>query len=254
MNIFLKLTFILLLAFFKGSDQNVQLVKPIQNGFAVVELFTSQGCSSCPPADMLLGEILKRSQENNLPVYSLSFHVDYWNKLGWIDPFSKKEFSKRQYKYAQIFRENSVYTPQIVFNGKTACVGSYRSQVFANINKELKNKTEDILNVKYKKLNNKDSVLIEYELNSFPENDVLNIAIVQKSSVKSIKAGENKNRILHNYNIVRSFTTIDIAGKKAGDLKLVIPARLNINELEIIAYSQNKLHMTINCATKANIF
>src|ERR1700744_6104626 len=91
-------------------------------GFAVIELFTSEGCSSCPPADALVARVQKES--NDKPVYILAFHVDYWNRLGWKDVFSSAEYSERQNQYARWLKLSSVYTPQIVVNGRTEFVGS----------------------------------------------------------------------------------------------------------------------------------
>ena len=91
---------------------------------AVVELFTSQGCSSCPPADAVLSRVDELAREKKLSVYVLSFHVDYWNRLGWTDPYSDDEFTRRQNQYAGLFRSNRVYTPQMIVNGQTEFVGS----------------------------------------------------------------------------------------------------------------------------------
>ena len=92
----------------------------------VVELFTSQGCSSCPPADAYLNE-LTRSEDNLL---TLAFHVTYWNDLGWEDPFSLDESTQRQRRYAARLGEGP-YTPQIVVDGTNGMVGSNRHQVAA---------------------------------------------------------------------------------------------------------------------------
>ncbi|MDF2431558.1 MAG: hypothetical protein JWP44_1189, partial [Mucilaginibacter sp.] len=96
-----------------------------KKGFAVIELFTSEGCSSCPPADELVAKIEKESKDK--PVYILAYHVDYWNRLGWRDVFSSANFSKRQHEYADYLHLQSVYTPQIVVNGKSEFVGSEES-------------------------------------------------------------------------------------------------------------------------------
>jgi len=94
----------------------------------LVELFTSQGCSSCPPADALLGELARRPD-----VLPLAFHVDYWDRLGWKDPYSSAEATRRQRVYAGLFERGTVYTPQMVIDGKTDVVGSYRGEVLAAI-------------------------------------------------------------------------------------------------------------------------
>ena len=96
-------------AAFAGPAALADDTRPI----GVVELFTSQGCSSCPPADAVLGEL---AQQGNL--VALSYHVDYWNYLGWEDTLSSKESTDRQYAYARTLGRKSVYTPQVVINGR----------------------------------------------------------------------------------------------------------------------------------------
>jgi hypothetical protein len=96
----------------------------------VVELFTSQGCSSCPPADALLGELAQ------LPgVVALAMHIDYWDYIGWKDPYANPELTKRQQGYAKRLAQRYVYTPQMVIDGRVHVVGSQRRKVFAAIEK-----------------------------------------------------------------------------------------------------------------------
>src|SRR4051812_17852201 len=94
----------------------------------VVELFTSQGCSSCPPADALLGELTRRAD-----VLPLAFHVDYWNRLGWKDPYSSAESTARQRTYARQLGLRTIYTPQMVVDGGIDVVGSERADVLKAI-------------------------------------------------------------------------------------------------------------------------
>ncbi len=91
----------------------------------VVELFTSQSCSSCPPADKVLGEIIRRGD-----VLGLAFHVDYWNYLDWKDTFSSAESTKRQYDYAKSMHSSQVYTPQLIVNGKEVVAAGSPDAVF----------------------------------------------------------------------------------------------------------------------------
>jgi hypothetical protein len=96
----------------------------------VVELFTSQGCSSCPPADRLLGELARRAD-----VVALGFHISYWDRLGWRDPLSSRASTERQRNYDRRFTGGTVYTPQIVVDGTSEMVGSDREAVLAAVEK-----------------------------------------------------------------------------------------------------------------------
>lgn len=99
----------------------------------VVELFTSEGCSSCPPADKLLTDLSKAGAVEGVDVIPLAQHVDYWNRLGWTDPFSSARFSQRQQEYAQGFRSDQIYTPQMIVDGTAQFVGSDRDRAIASI-------------------------------------------------------------------------------------------------------------------------
>ncbi|HLX67565.1 MAG TPA: DUF1223 domain-containing protein, partial [Puia sp.] len=119
----LTIAFLAARAFFRPAPSSV-LTGPAK-GFAVVELFTSEGCSSCPPADQLVARIQQEDQDQ--PVYILVFHVDYWDRLGWKDAFSDKRYTQRQNLYASWLNLQSIYTPQIVVNGRKEFVGSQES-------------------------------------------------------------------------------------------------------------------------------
>src|SRR5678816_1982458 len=105
------------------------------DGPVVLELFTSQGCSSCPPADRLLSSFIKEGEVAGRQVVALSFHVDYWNDLGWADPFSLPAWTERQRQYAEALGDNRVYTPELVVAGQTGFVGSNGGQIRQAIGK-----------------------------------------------------------------------------------------------------------------------
>ncbi|MEO1083852.1 MAG: DUF1223 domain-containing protein [Acidobacteriota bacterium] len=117
---------LLIAGFFLGqpsaADPDLGITVDAPRGPVVVELFTSQGCSSCPPADRLFS----RLEGDVIP---LAFHVDYWNHLGWRDPFSDPRWSERQRRYGGTFERGYVYTPQLVVNGRAEAIGSDRRKV-----------------------------------------------------------------------------------------------------------------------------
>src|SRR4030095_5716729 len=99
----------------------------------VVELFTSEGCSSCPPADALLARMDETQPVEGAEVVALAQHVDYWNHLGWSDPFSSREASERQGAYSQAFGHDGVYTPQMVVDGRAEFPGGKSGTAFKEI-------------------------------------------------------------------------------------------------------------------------
>src|SRR5271167_2140177 len=99
----------------------------------VIELFTSEGCSSCPPADALLVDLSRKSSPNGTQLILLGEHVDYWNYIGWTDRFSSPAFSDRQNNYAKQLHLATVYTPQMVIDGHLQLVGNGAAEVYRNI-------------------------------------------------------------------------------------------------------------------------
>ena len=112
-----------LLLLSRSGETEPQRAGDAAGGPVLLELFTSQGCSSCPPADRLLTR-LAGDRKLAGQVIPLSFHVDYWDYIGWQDPFASPRWSERQRQYGRAFHSNRVYTPQLVINGRTECVGS----------------------------------------------------------------------------------------------------------------------------------
>ena len=210
------------------ADKKEAKVKNEMEGFAVIELFTSEGCSSCPPADKLLETIDKEYAGKNVLV--LSYHVDYWNKLGWKDEFSNAENTARQNYYANHFRLNSIYTPQAVVNGTTEFVGSDRNKMTNTIEQSKKiNKT---ITLSASVDNNK--VMVDYKVNDQSGGESMLIALVQKQATTEVKRGENGGRKLHHINIVREFQLV----KNKSNIEFELPGEKN--NFFIVALLQNE--------------
>lgn len=224
------------LAPLRGTQESV--VEPIMfensgKGFAVVELFTSQGCSSCPPADRHLQEIVSQGDSN---VYVLSFHVDYWNYLGWKDPYSSADYSQRQRTYAQKLRSRQVYTPQMIINGRDAFVGSDRSQASMALKEVLATPTEQKLQVRWYP----GQQLLHYEVDGLDRSAHLRIALVSKITENSVPRGENRGRTLKHVQVVRQYKSLELSKSGFGDVDFAIPEGLDPEQLEIIVYLQDQ--------------
>jgi hypothetical protein len=142
-----------ILAFNKFSSEKERPVLSTRSstGFAVVELFTSEGCSSCPAADDAVAVVARDYPQN---VFVLGFHVDYWNRLGWKDGYSSAAYTDRQGEYATAFSLNGIYTPQVVVNGKTEFVGSDKNKLDRAIKNELNENTTVTIELSASALNN----------------------------------------------------------------------------------------------------
>jgi hypothetical protein len=161
----------------------------------LVELFTSQGCSSCPPADDFASELVK--DPNNLV---LSFNVDYWDYLGWRDTLAKPEYTQRQYDYAKSRGDGSVYTPQMVVNGATHAVGSNRSDVGQQISaaQHKPYATNISLKVTAKSIN------VEIAAANFDGEATLWLMAVDPLVTQKIERGENSGKDVTYVNVVRN--------------------------------------------------
>ena len=228
-----------------SNKKNINADKIAGNGFAVVELFTSEGCSSCPPADAAVAKVLK---EYNSNVYVLGYHVDYWDNLGWKDAFSSAAFTQRQKRYAQVLNLSSIYTPQVVVNGEEEFVGSDENKLHSSINNDLKQTETNDLSISVK-ANDKNQVDVSYQTNA---TNNLNIALVQLMAVSKIQRGENSGATLHHVNIVRSLQTISLKNN-TGNASFKLPAGLSAKDFDVIAFIQDEKTMKITAAAKADV-
>lgn len=178
---------------------------PVPRGFAVVELFTSEGCSSCPPADEALIELLDKSQRDGRAVIALGFHVDYWNRLGWKDPFSDARWSERQRIYSTRTSDN-VYTPQVVVNGKRSFVGSDRSDLESNVHDALRSGAMNIVEARVEQV--ATSVIAHYTIGGDLSGKELVAVLTEAGLGTHVRAGENNGRRLNHAPVVRALKAL----------------------------------------------
>jgi len=166
-----------------------------------IELFTSQGCSSCPPADLQLGKLTRRSD-----IVALSYHVDYWDYIGWKDRFATRETTERQRAYARALKQRYVYTPEMVVDGIghdpgvtldpiTSLLGEAQRRSPRRATPELVRSADGVLTVR----------LADFKLEA-PADVVL--AVYDRRHSTAVGNGENGGRTLENFNVVRHFETL----------------------------------------------
>ncbi len=206
----------------------VERTAAFSSPIVVAELFTSEGCSSCPPADALLAELAEREG-----VIALAFHVDYWNYLGWSDPYSQAAFSERQRAYASVL-DGRVYTPELVINGTVGLVGSQRQRVESLIATAMA--TPAPVEIRLSARLEGDVVIANCTLTDAPEDAVLHLALVERSTHQNPSRGENRGRTLNHTNVVRVFESLPAI---SGYHTLALPEGLNTSNAGIVAYVQS---------------
>ena len=206
-------------------------------GFALVELYTSEGCSSCPAADALAAELAADAARNRKPIYVLAFHVDYWDYIGWKDRFGDAAFTRRQQSYAEAQGNSMVYTPQMIVAGAIDVVGSDRAEV----DKALKKAYTRNAMYRVQVLREDDGKVVAH----FPEAPIgvpatIWLVTYQKSAESHVKAGENAGRSLKTYNVVRSLQKVGIWTGAATEIELKLDAAARANNPDACAIIANQ--------------
>src|SRR4051812_22368207 len=175
----------------------------------LVELFTSEGCSSCPPADKLLVELKQNQPVSNAQVIALGQHVDYWNSIGWVDRFSAPQFSARQQQYADRLNDGP-YTPQVVVDGTTSVVGNDA----AGVSRAIAHAAGDPkpVQVELAQADGKITVKLRGAAMSSPE---VFFAIVEDDLESQVKAGENNGITLHHVAVARELRSLGNASSES---------------------------------------
>ena len=227
MKLFIGLFLVLsgVVAFQNLSHQRAAVETPANNTTAmavdhstvpvVVELFTSEGCSSCPPADEILSKLDKTQPIQGVEVIALGVHVDYWNKLGWMDPYSKAEFSRRQSRYSDAFNQDSVYTPQMIVDGRDEFAGGNMERARAAIARAAQSSKAKIQIAFSQNSNapNSRAVKLSVHVRDLPRlttgdtAEVL-LAITENNLRSEVSRGENAGRYLRHSAVVRELTAV----------------------------------------------
>lgn len=177
--------------------------RPTGEGPWAVELFTSQGCSSCPPADALLGRLSMRAD-----IVALAHHVDYWDYIGWRDPFASRETTERQRAYARVLKQRYVYTPEMVVDGIGHDTGRDRTPIEALLAKAQARSPRRATPTLSRSIGGP----LIIALAAFPlEGRIADVtlAIYDRRHTTPVKSGENQGRMIENFNVVRQLERVD---------------------------------------------
>jgi hypothetical protein len=213
----------------------------------VVELFTSEGCSSCPPADNLLSRLEQFQPYAGVEVIALGEHVDYWNQLGWQDRFSSPMFSERQQAYGRAFRLESVYTPEVVVNGQAEFLGTDQMRIQREIEKAAQGPKARI------DVSMLSSDTLRLKVDSLPpgtqESDIL-LVVTEAGLESNVQRGENGGRQLRHAGVVRSLVRVGhLDARKAGaysaDAKLRLSPEWRRENLKLVLFVQDRVSRKI---------
>ena len=218
----------------------------------VLELFTSEGCSSCPPADRFLQTLDEKQPFAGAELIVLSEHVDYWNRLGWTDPYSSKAFSMRQRQYAEQLGLDGVYTPQLVVDGRYEGVGSNAAQTQAAVEKTTQIPKFPLTLSGIVQEKNQ----VKFHAASPDLNDggpvTLYVALAENQVRSDVRSGENAGRSLTHVAVVRSLTPvtkINSGSSLSQDFSLALPS--GSGPFKLVAFLQsNKSHRILAATQK----
>lgn len=196
------------------------------SGPVVVELFTSQGCSSCPPADALLEQLAGRRD-----VIALGLHVDYWDYIGWADVFAKPEYTKRQRKYASAAGKSMIYTPQMVIGGVDHVIGNKPADVETSIKKHTN--AASPVNIK---VSRRDETYVVQATSDQKKDMVIHLVRFSPMKTVSIHRGENAGRKISYANIVSDWRELK---KWNGASAATVKVKASSEPFAIIIQSKN---------------
>jgi hypothetical protein len=198
-----------LLALALGVPLAIAADRPVP---VIVELFTSEGCSSCPAADRLLSRLEQTQPVAGAQVVAIEEHVDYWNQLGWTDPFSSPQYRARQNDYAVAFHSSNIYTPQMVVNGLTEFVGSDMNRAYHEIGAAAQAATTAIDLGAHPSSSDPDLLDLSVQVTNLKtakwRDSNVYLAVIENGLTTFVPRGENSGRTLRHSSVARSFGII----------------------------------------------
>lgn len=207
----------------------------------LVELFTSEGCSSCPPADQLLRQIDSRTMPNGDPIVVLGEHVDYWDGTGWRDRFSSREFTDRQAEYARRFNTSGPYTPQMVVDGIREFVGN-DSRLLQGALNDAASRPKATITISSEQIGSSEIVarVKVAALPRGPKHLDLYVALAENADETQIAGGENSGKTLKHAAPVRSLERAGKVGEQGieKEVRFRLPKSVTAQNLRIIAFVQ----------------
>lgn len=222
----------------------------------ILELFTSQSCSSCPPAEALLHRLRSAQPIAGVHLIPLSEHVDYWDQLGWRDPYSSHQYTRRQQQYAaQVFRSGEVYTPQLVVDGRKQAVGSDTSSVVSAIRSAANAPNRPMTVSAHRSGAN---IVVDVSMPAAGATGAeIWLALTQNDIVTHVGGGENGGRTLHEDGVVRVLKQVGtLDGADAFHRQALIPLQdvnARMSTLRIVAFAQSTQDRRIVGAAEAGI-
>lgn len=207
----------------------------------LLELFTSEGCSSCPPADRLLESFDRTQPVPGADVIVLSEHVDYWNNLGWRDPFSARAFSIRQREYASQFKLDEVFTPQLVIDGAAEMVGSNERLALAEIRKAAERPSTGV--ALSGAVRQGGRIRVHVSASKAPADLTVLVALAENQTRSTVTAGENSGHQLTNVAAVRTLKAVATVAKGEAwskNVELPVKAGVGANGLRIVVFLQEQ--------------
>jgi hypothetical protein len=223
-----------------GATATGSLAQKTARTPVLIELFTSEGCETCPAADKYLQQLLREQPIGGVEIIAMAEHVDYWNRLGWTDPFSSALFSKRQNYYADFFKHDSVYTPQIIVNG----IRELRGKDGTKPIEEAANGSTGSIKLSIENVR-ENTVSIGVTIANLPpistgDRAVVSLAVTEDDLDSNVLRGENSGRKLKHMAVVRSLRAIgEASGERTGlSADVALETNWKRDDLGLVAFVQ----------------